>query len=292
MILDFIKSIIRRFLPASHSHGDFKRRKRYRVEVVNSSSLDSVFEWRCSRAQLVLGCVGAMVLIGMVAVAMVNMSPLRRVLPSAMSASLRDDYEQMSMRLDSMYESSNAALSYAMNISRILQASEDSAMQSDASKQEVSTLPLDSLMEASAAERAFVQRFEDEERYNLSVLAPIAATGMTFYPPVIGVQPEAGVSEGGIPYLRFDGDRTAVSAAYRGTVINSYYTSERGVTVSVQHPNDFITIYSGLSDAFVTRGDKVNAGTRLGENRDASRPLIFELWHNGTPLQAAEYISF
>jgi murein DD-endopeptidase MepM/ murein hydrolase activator NlpD len=60
----------------------------------------------------------------------------------------------------------------------------------------------------------------------------------------------------------------------------------------IQHPNEFISIYSGLSEIFVSNGDKINTGTRIGIAEAGKFELKFELWHNGTALDPRQYINF
>lgn len=291
-IFDFCHHIFRRLRPFGRNHGDFKRRVRYEVSLTNLASLQTSLRWRGSAASLSIAGACAIVAIGAIAIAVVNFTPLRGLLPAKLPSALRDDYEALEMRLDSLSSAANASGAFSENIVRILRGDSDGS-NPDSTMAQASTLPLDSLLEASDAERAYVQRFEDEDRYELSVLAPVAASGMTFYPPVASLEPESRIAENGIPYTLFSNPgRTGVAAAYRGTVVNAYYSADRGITVSVQHPNDFITIYSGLANAFVSRGDKVKAGMRIGESLGANRPITFEIWHNGTPLQAEEYVNF
>jgi murein DD-endopeptidase MepM/ murein hydrolase activator NlpD len=86
---------------------------------------------------------------------------------------------------------------------------------------------------------------------------------------------------------------TPISAIYRGTVINIYRNSDDLYTIIVQHPNDFISVYDGLTTVFVKKGYKVQSGERLahaGERGDAT--FRFELWHNGAELNPTEYMTF
>lgn len=285
-VFDFIKALVRRAMPRGRKPtGDFVRRRRFKLALINLSSLSEVWKVRGRKWSLITAACVAFVIIGMLWILAFVYTPLRNVLPAKLQADLRDNYVVLSARLDSVQEAADANSRFALNIIEILTDSVPEPVVTETP----STLPLDSLMDASKAERSFVQRFEDAERYNLSVLAPIAASGMSFYPPVTGLEAETNFTDAGVPYMRVQtGNATPVSAVYRGTVVNSYFTTGAGITLAVQHPNDFISIYSGLAETFVTKGDKVNAGTRLGL---ASRyPMTFELWHNGSPLPPLDYV--
>lgn len=273
------------------ANGDFKRRPRYRLSIVNLSSLRTIFELRVRIGGLVAVAIAAVLLIGVAWWLAFMYTPLRNALPVKMGAELRQDYTHLSTRLDSANAGMAITGQYTRNILDILQDSVRYVDQPDTAFAQ--TLPIDSLMEASEAERSFVRRFEEEERYKLSVLAPIAADGMTFYPPVAGVEVESRVSDAGVPSVQVLPSRsTPVSAAYRGTVVSTYFTTGRGITVVVQHPAEFVTIYSGLAETFVAKGEKVEAGSRIGVAQQDNGPLTIELWHNGTPLQPEQYIIF
>ena len=82
-----------------------------------------------------------------------------------------------------------------------------------------------------------------------------------------------------------------VSAVYRGTVVATHTGADGLTTITVQHPNDFISVYGNLDDIFVKKGDKVVASQRLGVSTSA-RPLLFELWHGGSQLDPALYVAY
>lgn len=287
-VFDIIKSYAARFKPHRKANGDFVRRRRFKIAVTNLSSLSEVWMVRGRKWSLIAAASVAFIIIGVAWILAFVYTPLRNALPARLQSDLRDNYVDLSARLDSMQEASEANLRFMQNIIEILGDSVPAPVITETPV----TLPLDSLAEASKAERSFVQRFEDAERYNLSVLAPIAAAGMSFYPPVLGVEFETSYSDAGVPYIVLrPGKTTPVSAMYRGTVVSANYITGLGITLSIQHPNDFISVYSGLSEVFVTKGDKVNAGTRLGLASESRYPLTFELWHNGSPLPPLDYIS-
>lgn len=287
-VFDIIKALAARFLPRRKANGDFVRRRRFKIAITNLSSLSEVWSVRGRKWSLITAAVVASAIIGIVWILAFVYTPLRNVLPARLQSDLRDNYVDLSARLDSMQEASAANQRFVQNIIDILSDSVPDPVITETP----TTLPLDSLSEASKAERSFVQRFEDAERYNLSVLAPIAAAGMSFFPPVLGVQFESNYSDAGVPYITLrSGKATPVSAVYRGTVISANFITGMGVTLAIQHPNDFVSVYTGLSDVFVTKGDKVNAGTRIGMASETRYPLTFELWHNGSPLPPLDYIS-
>ena len=80
-----------------------------------------------------------------------------------------------------------------------------------------------------------------------------------------------------------------VAAVYRGTVVGLVCADGGTYTVTVQHPNDFLSVYARLEDVYVDKGAKVLASQRLGR-ASAETPSVFELWHSGTKLDPTLYI--
>ncbi len=277
----------------SRHKGDFVRHRRLRLSFINLNSLQPIFEFSARRSRFIWLAVIFFIATGIFWLLLLGFTPLGAILPGRMPNELRDKYVHLAVRLDSISAASTINNRYTDNIRAILEGPSDTTATPQIQPQ-IQEIPLDSLMQASDAEKRFVNSYDDTERFNLSVLSPIAAEGMPFYPPVpSALDVSVNIAPGDIPAATISvGKATPISAVYRGTVLSTYYTTGRGLTVVVQHPNDFISVHTGLSDLFVKRGDKVNAGTRLGLASSDRYPLTFELWHNGSPLDPTDYITF
>lgn len=257
----------------------------YRLDFIKENTLNTLWSIRMTRSRVWLvstGCIAAGLALLWVCIAF---TPLRSLLPGALRGDLRAQYIESSQLLDSLENAARLNDAYIANIIRIMDGNID-----DQKSEEVNTLELpDSVLAASDAERQFVRSYEDEERFNLSVLAPIAAEGMVFTTPV-GATASVAPSPGFNGITIYSGIATPVSAIYRGTVVSSTIDAKGLTTLTIQHPNDFISIYRGLSDVFVDKGDKVSASQRLG-NIPARRRVNLELWHKGSPLDPRDYIA-
>lgn len=273
--------------------GDYVPPRRYQLAISNMASLQDHVLLRGKCASLILLSVGIFLLTGLLWMLIFVYTPMRNLLPLRLQSDLRDDYMSLSERMDSVSAATLLHQQYVDNVLSIIHDQRQDALPHQQKEKLATPLPLDSLMEATHAERSFTKRFEESERFNVSVLSPIAAEGMTFYAPVTGIETVERVSDSGIPYVYvLAGKYLPVSAIYRGTVLNASYITGRGVVVTVQHPNNFVSIYSGLADVHATKGDKVEAGQRIGVAREGNFPFTFELWHNGAPLTPKDYILF
>lgn len=268
-------------------------KSKYQLQLVNTASLSTVASVRVARWVAVVVLLMVIVGIGALWYVAFRYTPIRTLLPERVTTVDRDNYERMLVRLDSLTAAAEINARYLDNLSMIFA---DSLTIADADTAEVKQfydLPIDSLIGATDAERKFVEKFESQERFNVSTLAPVAAGGMHFFPPVEDGQRKQIVTDRTITATSISAGRaTPVASTYKGTVVATYYSTDNGITVIIQHPNDFMSVYSGLGDVLVSRGSKVSSGERIGVGRGDDSPIRFELWHDGAPLDANEYVTW
>lgn len=238
------------------------------------------------------------ILLGALGVLLVIQTPLRSLLPGYLNNNQRDEYISTVAHIDSLSNEIDIRNIYLDNINAILHDQIDTVLPSIPTDSIPAIIPIDSLILPSENEREFVRRYQQNEKFNIAVLSPIAAHGFTFINPLQGAEarfPEEGEDE---RRVTFDLPRTQpVSSIYRGTVLDLYNTIENGYTIIVQHPNDFLSRYSGLTEVFVQRGQQLNPGMRIGlierdKTEKFANPPSLELWYNGTAVNPRNYIPF
>lgn len=268
-LMDFARSIAAKRLPGGR-RGAARRvpraRRRWRVEIINENTLTRTWSLRLPelRAWLVGGALAAALLSLVAVVAM--FTPLGQSLRGRLPDALRGRYIDLALEVDSLNREADVQRRYADNLLAVLRGTPTDSLATAAA-----TTVGDTLLPASEAEKVFVQQFEARDRFNISVLSPIAAEGMIFEPPTFD-----------------DSGAGAVDAIYRGTVVGVAYGRGGRATVTIQHPNDFISVYADLDDCHVAKGEKVKAGQRIGACT-AEAPLVFELWRAGSLLDASKY---
>lgn len=293
-----IKRLAGRIDAAAHSpfggsavSGDFRNPRRYRLDFINERTFNRVWTIRFSRVRVILFFLTVVAAIAALVFVILFYTPVRRLMPGQLDGDLRSRYIDMALSLDSLEQEARINDAYLTNIGDILmgRVDPDSTRESIAAGMLVASA--DTLIAASEAERRFVKSYEDAERFNLSVLTPIAAEGMTFYSPVPGVISEPRHNETATAVTFDEKMLLPVSSVYRGTVIGIYAGQADTRTVIVQHPNDFISVYGGLREVFAAVGDKVSAGQRIGHSGEG-KCFSFELWHNGSATDPTDYIGF
>lgn len=261
---------------------------RRRLDYVNEAAFSRVWSVRFSHRQAFLLLGLAIAAVAALIYVVMAFTPLRALLPGTLPGDMRARYIETTLRLDSLTRRMQLDARYMADMRAILDGTTDP----DSARASHTLLPAttDTLLPASEAERAFVQKFESSRRYKLSVLAPIAADGMAFYSPAPGAE-AVSTAEGTAVQLQCARGQ-GIDAIYRGTVVMAEPDARGLYTVVVQHPNEFVSVYSGLADVFTARGATPATGARLGTAPADGGAVTFELWHNGVPLDPNTYVAF
>jgi lipoprotein NlpD len=201
------------------------------------------------------------------------------------------------MRADSLEEKITVQSGYIKNISDILSGNIL-----------IDTLPYDDTMSFVASnyniprsdrESAYIRKFEEEEKYNLTALNPNPPrTDIFFYRPLNGIISSAfdeNKEHFGIDLT--SAPKENVIATLDGTVIYTGFDPKYGNVISLQHKNDFISIYKHNDVLLKEIGNRVTAGEAIGivgntGELSTGPHLHFELWHKGSPVNPEEYIAF
>jgi lipoprotein NlpD len=263
----------------------------------NESTLEEVWSVRLSQLSVfTYTCIFAFVLITLTSVIII-LTPIRNYLPGYLDIEVRKEILQNALKADSLEEQLTSQFNYIRNLSDILSGniSIDSVQVSDT----MSFITSNYNIPRNERESAYIQKFEEEEKYNLTALNPNPPqTDVFFYRPLNGIISSAFDEEKG----HFGIDLTSapkenVIATLDGTVIYTGFDPKYGNVISLQHKNDFISIYKHNDIVLKEIGDHIVAGEAIaitGNTGELSTGphLHFELWHKGAPVNPEEYIAF
>lgn len=269
-----------------------KRRKKYRISIDDESRLSRVASWKLSPAALWVTVVGTLLLAMLAGALIVMLTPLRQLVPGYPRTSQRAMAEEALIRVDSIrqaYERNNA---YLKNILTIFDTERLPADTTSAPA--IDDLTPDSLLPVSPQEVKFVREMMARERFAVSVVAPLTAEGMLFYP----VCPQAMVTDESrfsTRALLVAPPGATVTALADGVVLGVSGNSITGLSIIVQHRNGFASRIGGMETLLVGEGDNLEGGQAIGEtiasSAGAPKYLTVELWHNATPLVPYKYLS-
>lgn len=271
-----------------------KRLQKYRIKIEDESRLSDIVNISLSRRALIFASVALFCIFLILSGIVIMVTPLRTLLPGYLKQSERAATEESLLRLDSIL------MVYQQNqrfIDNYLRAFDTSRLPDTILKTkvtEIRDLPADSLIPASALESSFVKTMAEREKFNISVLAPLAANSMMFTSIVDKglFTPTSRRSEVGeilvVP-------NEPVRSPADGRVLTSYYSaSENGFVVIIQHAKGFVTRLSGLVSPTVATGDQLIAGqvVALSAQADKRNRRVVEvmIWHNAIPVIPFDYV--
>lgn len=273
-------------------------RFKYKLSFFNEGTLEEVWSFRLSQlSAFVTLAVFAFFLIAFTAFIIIK-TPIRNYLPGYLDVEIRKEIMHNALRADSLEKMIAIQSLYLENVAGILSGTMplDSIRQIDSLAQSNA----DYNIPRSKEEDKYVKDFEDEEKYNLTVLNPtsVATDGVFFYKPVNGVissHYEADMRHFGVDLVA--SPKESVLSTLDGTVVFTGFDPNYGNVIQVQHKNGFLSIYKHNELLLKQAGDHVVAGEAIAlvgnTGKLSTGPhLHFELWYKGNSVNPEEYIAF
>lgn len=272
-----------------------KRGNHYRIRIEEETHLRTVSDVKLTPIGLTLLGIGVVALMIIVAGAVIVFTPIRTLLPGYMKESQRAATEEGLLRLDSLQDAFGEKQAYIDNYLRVIDETRLPSDSSAMARQEAEETE-DTLITATERERKFVDTMKERERFNISVLAPLAADGIMFSPvnPSGVFTADSRDSELGKVLLPQD---APIQSLADGAVIAVYYSaSDHGFTVLTQHQRGFVTSISKAGTPMVGTGDDVSGGQVVAANPSPDsrgrRMVEVRMWHNGLPVVPYKYIGY
>ncbi|MDR1371419.1 MAG: M23 family metallopeptidase [Dysgonamonadaceae bacterium] len=274
-----------------------KVRFKYKLSFLNENTLEEVFAFRVSRlSAFLVAAVFAFLLIFLTSVVIIT-TPIRNYLPGYLPAEVRGEIINNALKVDSLEQLLIAQSVYLGNIGGILRGDLkiDSVRKVDSS--ENGSVPE---FDKSKATAEFVERFEEEEKYNLSSLSSSASIpeNIVFYRPVNGiVSSHFSVSDKHYGTDIAANPKESILATMKGSAIFAGFDANAGYIIQIQHQNGFVSIYKHCASLLKKPGDEVSAGEVIALVGNTGKlttgpHLHFELWYRGAPVDPEEFIAF
>ncbi|HBK29267.1 MAG TPA: M23 family peptidase [Parabacteroides sp.] len=273
-------------------------RFKYKLSFINENTLEEVWAIRLSFLSAFLSLAVYAVFLITVTALIIIMTPIRNYLPGYLDVEVRKEIMENALRADSLERMIQIQDLYLRNVTQIMsgEIELDSIRQIDS----LAHADMDFQIPREEHEQAYVKEFEQDEKYNLTVLNVDASPTNTFffYKPVEGIissQYQVDICHFGIDIAAKPGE--SVLATLDGTVVYTGYDSNQGNVIQLQHKNGFISIYKHNETLLKEPGQTVVAGEAIalvGNSGALSTGphLHFELWLNGKPVNPEDYIAF
>ena len=114
-IFSYLKKLFRR----DKNTGDYVRRRRWTVSIVNENSMISVAEITARKWELITAVIVVFMLFGAFWLALFSFTTLQNLLPARLGPDLRDKYIAMSVHLDSLERAVQTFDGYTQNITSL-----------------------------------------------------------------------------------------------------------------------------------------------------------------------------
>lgn len=276
----------------------FKTPKRYRLSLFNENALNRVWTVKMGRKRLILLVVVAVMAVFCAGMMLMSLTPLRTFLPGYLTGSERRLLVEVDSRADSIARRLDIYGGYLGNVSSIINGDidPDSVMatigrvsEGDSIAPRQDSVPL---LGRNKAESEFVRMYSERENFILDDRQDLLAEAPLFVPPVKDAMVSAG-NDPLVPLIEVNEDVVGVYAVNRGTVVDQYKSADAGFVIIIQHPDGYLSRYSGLSRIFTKRGVTIDADSRIGQySRADGLPLRFELRRDGQALRPLDYVPF
>lgn len=281
-----------------------KLHKRYRIVIYNNETYEEKVHFQLSRMNFFTIIVFSVVLLIVLTAYIIAFTPLREYIPGYTDVTLSRRIYEMEHKADSLELAYKQKEQYFNNIRRIIMGDtfETDSVKSLLTKS--TDTDFDNItIKKSKEDSLFRLEYEMETRNNLfgnELMSSIPEDFkmFSFFTPVNGMVTNSYNSE----EKHFGTDLVAannsvVKSVAGGTVIFSEWTVDNGYSIVIQHEGNLLSVYKHNSVLLKEDGDYVSAGDPIaifGNSGSLSTGphLHFELWFNGIPLNAEEYISF
>lgn len=272
---------------------------RYLFKVQQESNFEEVSSFRFTPFFIVSFIASILVIVVISVSLLIAFTPLREFIPGYPDGQLRRQIEYNLATVDSLEVELKMRDQYFNTIQSILTGKDIDHMETvqdpDSSYEDIdfSISKEDSLLrERVAREEQFhlLGLTENRQNFDLGLLH--------FYTPVKGIVTssfDANKNHFGTDIVAQANQ--AVAAVLDGTVVSSTWSVEFGYVIQIQHANNLISAYKHNSELLKSAGSRVQAGEAIaiiGNSGELTTGphLHFELWYNGTPLNAEDYIIF
>ena len=280
-----------------------KLRDKYRLVIMNNETYEERLSFRLSRLNVFLLTVTVSIILITLTIFIIAFTPIREYIPGYLDVNIPGKLYRLEQRADSLERSLRARDLYLRNIRNIIEGREivdsivpvrDAGIDYDSITMESS--PEDSMLRAEYDARTKYNLFfyESEDLYD----GALQISDIVFFIPVEGII----INKFNLAEKHYGVDIAAstesmIKSVQDGTIIFSDWTSETGHTIAIQHSGNFISLYKHNSMLLKSTGSFVKAGEPIAVSGDSgeltSGPhLHFELWHNGTPVDPEEYMTF
>jgi murein DD-endopeptidase MepM/ murein hydrolase activator NlpD len=232
-------------------------------------------------------------------ISVIAYTPVRELIPGYPDESTVRNIRLNNFRLDSLELEIQKRDQYFENLRRVIAGEKPMNFDSQEANEEAKN---DVGLKPSKEDSLLRTMVEPSDKFSLSTIERgginTALSTTLFFPPVKGMV--TGTYSSKTDHYGTDIVPSAdevVKATLSGTVTIAAWTLETGYIIELQHENNIISVYKHNAELLKHIGDRVHVGEPIaivGNSGELTTGphLHFELWYNGTSLNAQDYVAF
>ena len=270
---------------------------KYRLVILNEATFQEKFSLKLSRLNVfVFGGLFSILLIVLTSL-LIAFTGLREYIPGYSSTSLKKKATRLIYEADSLKTRLAIIERYTAALKPVL-TGEIKPEKIDSIRIEAqSSLVDDSKLLATQQDSLFRAKVDGKDRYPLLDGAEGRAKIVFFSPLTGNISQSFNMNEKHYALDIVAKTGTPVKAISDGTVVLAEWTAETGYVITIQHPNEFISVYKHNGELLKQQGDIVKSGeviASVGSTGELTTGphLHVELWSNGFPVNPTDYIDF
>lgn len=279
-------------------------RRKYRIVIYNNDTYEEKVHFKLTLMNFFSIVVFSSVLLIVLVTYLIAFTPLREYIPGYTDVTLNRRVYEMERRADSLEIVFAQKDLYINNLKRIVMGDDFDTDSINSLLTKSSNTDFSKIVDRkSKNDSIFRAEYENDTRNNLFKTDMLNETTadfdlVSFYTPMEGiVTNHFNRAEKHYGTDIVSDKSSVIKTIANGTVIYSDWTVENGYTIGIQHNGNLLSVYKHNAVLLKETGDFVNAGDAIaiyGNSGSLSTGphLHFELWHNGTPLNPEDYISF
>lgn len=270
---------------------------KYRLVILNEDTFQERFSLKLSRLNVfVFGGIFSILLIGLTTL-LIAFTSLREYIPGYSSTSLKRKATKLTYETDSLKNRLAVLEKFTQAIRPVL-TGEIKPESFDSIRKNSKKIVIDERkLNATKQDSLFREKIDSKDRFPLSEGIENKAK-IVFFAPITGTISDtynATDKHFAIDIVAKKG--TPVKTIANGTVILAEWTAETGYVITIQHTNDFVSVYKHNGTLLKEQGDFVKSGeviASVGSTGELTTGphLHFELWNNGYPVNPTNYIDF
>ena len=282
----------------------YRLRDKYRLVIMNDITFEERLSFRLTRLNVFIVLGTTSILLIVLTTLLISLTPLREYIPGYTDIELSQRVYELQSKSDSLEISFRQKDLYFQNLKNIIEGKpmQDELMIDTSNDNFIN---YDSITISRSAEDSMLRNeYENQNRYNIyfnnneNLYNENASSDLSFFSPIKGIATTFfSLAENHFGVDIVSNENETIKATLDGTVILSNWTVETGYVIAIQHQKNYISFYKHNSALLKKVGSFVKAGDPIaiiGESGDLTTGphLHFELWHNGSPVNPLDYMTF